>query len=183
MEDGKIVDLYLQRDENAVQETKNKYGQRLFALSRRITGSHEDAAECENDTYLHAWNSIPPKEPRDYFAAFLYRITRNLSIDRYRRNKKDQAQLSYEELSEELSDVSADFSGRLVEEKAFAGVLNSFLSKEEEKSRKIFVKRYFFFESVSEIASELSVSESMVKTSLFRARKRLKDALTEEDGR
>ena len=139
MEDGKIVDLYLERNEDAVMETKAKYGSRLFSLSRRITGNREDAGECENDTYLRAWNSIPPNEPRDYFAAFLYRIVRNLSIDRVRRNVREDSARSLSEFTEELSScVSGDFSEKLVDEKRFAELLNCFLENEEKENRIMF---------------------------------------------
>ncbi len=182
MEDGRIVDLYLERNEEAIEETRKKYGRRLFVFSKRITGNTEDAEECENDSYLRCWNSIPPKEPRDYFQAFLYRIIRNLSIDRVRRSKKEGASLSFDELAEELSDaVSDDFTARLADEQCFAGLMNAFLKREEVRARKIFVKRYFYFESVKEIAAELGVTESLVKTTLFRMRNRFREVLEQEE--
>ncbi|MCR5738856.1 MAG: RNA polymerase subunit sigma-70, partial [Lachnospiraceae bacterium] len=82
MEDSKIIDLYLNRDESAISHTADKYGSMLGSVSKRITGDAEEAEECVNDTYLEAWNRIPPSKPRDYFPAFLSRIVRNISINR-----------------------------------------------------------------------------------------------------
>ncbi len=182
MDDVKIVELYLSRDENAITYTAEKYGKRLQNISFGIVGDRETAEECENDTYSEAWCSIPPKEPRSYFYAFLSRIVRNISLDRCRERSALKRKAYISELSLELENCipSPDDCTERIEDMAFADMLNKFLSDLSAEKRKFFVRRYFFLDSVEDIAERFSVSEAKVKTALFRTRNELKSYLIKE---
>lgn len=182
MEDQKIVQLYLNRDESAIRETADKYGSRLRTVSYRITGDRETSEECENDTYMETWNRVPPSEPMDYFCAFLMRITRALSIDRCRQQKRLKRAAYITEFSDELelcipavNDVADDVEAKLLGE-----AISRFLYTLSDEKQVMFLRRYFYLDSVSEIAKRLSVSESKVKTTLFRIRNGLRDFLMKE---
>lgn len=182
MEDGSIIQLFFNRDENAIQQTSDKYGARLRAISFRITNDRETSEECENDTYLEAWNRIPPSEPRDYFFAFLARITRARSIDCCRARMKLKRSCYVVELSDELemcipavNDVADDVEAKLLGE-----AISRFLYTLSEEKQVMFLRRYFYMDTVSEIAKRLSISDSKVKTTLFRVRKELRDYLIKE---
>lgn len=182
MEDQKIVQLYLNRDESAIRETADKYGSRLRTVSYRITGDRETSEECENDTYMETWNRVPPSEPMDYFCAFLMRITRALSIDRCRQQKRLKRDSYITEFSDELelcipavNDVADDVEAKLLGE-----AISRFLYTLSDEKQVMFLRRYFYLDSVSEIAKRLSVSESKVKTTLFRIRNGLRDFLMKE---
>lgn len=134
MEDTEIVDLYLARDESAVRVTAEKYGPRLRALSFGIVTDRETAEECENDTYMTAWNSIPPHEPRNYFYAYLARITRNLSLSRCRERSRLKRSAHTEELSREMEQcipAPDDLQSRL-DEMALKQAINGFLDTLQE---------------------------------------------------
>ncbi len=181
MEDSTIIDLYFARNEDAIVQTKTKYGRMLNSISMRILHSLEDADECENDTYLKTWNVIPPQKP-DIFSAFLSRIVRNLSLDRYdmmHADKRGNAQVGV--MLDELAEVIADDrAGGLSESRELAEILNRFLSEQKELTRKMFIRRYYFGYNVSEIAEKYGVSESKVKMTLLRVRGKLKDYLEKE---
>ena len=154
MEDTEIVDLYLARDESAVRVTAEKYGPRLRTLSFGIVADRETAEECENDTYMTAWNSIPPHEPRSYFYAFLARITRNLSLTRCRERSRLKRSAHIEELSWEMEQVIAapdDLSCRM-EELELKHAINGYLRPLPEEKRNIFIRRYWYLDSVEDIA-------------------------------
>ena len=177
MEDERIVALYLARDEDALRHTKDKYGERLRRLSYGITADLSIAEECENDAYLQAWSLIPPNEPRTYLYAFLARITRHISIDRCRGKSAVVVELT-DELSACLpspDDVSEEVGAKLLGEE-----ISRFLLTQSWDKRVIFMRRYFFADSVAEIAKRLGFSESKVKTSLFRTRNDLKAHLLKE---
>ena len=182
MEDSKIVALYLRRSEDAIKQSAEKYGSRLRALSYRIVADRQTAEECENDTYMEAWSSIPPHEPRTHLFAFLARITRHLSLNccRDRSRLKRSAYLC--ELSAELEQCipsSEDVQHR-VEGLALGEELNRFLGALSEEKRDIFVRRYWYLDSVAAISGRFAISESKVKTVLFRCRERLRKQLETE---
>lgn len=182
MDDVKIVELYLCRDENAIKHTAEKYGKRLQNVSFGIVGDRLTAEECENDTYTEAWCSIPPSEPKNYFYAFLCRIVRNISLDRCRERAALKRKAYISELSLEMENCipSPDDCEQRIDDIAFAGMLNKFLEGLSADKRKIFVRRYFFLDSVEDIAKHFSLSESKVKTTLFRTRNELKKYLIKE---
>ena len=182
MEDEKIVQLYLDRNEDAVRQTSEKYGPRLCALSFRITNDMGTAEECVNDTYLEAWNRIPPGEPRDYFPAFLSRIVRNISINRCVQRERLKRKAFITELSEEMEQCipSSDNVESRIDEMEFGRLISGFLRKQSEEKRKIFIRRYYYLDTVTQIAGDFGCSESKVKTRLFRMRNELRKYLEKE---
>lgn len=182
LNDQKIVELYWQRDESALQMTAACYGAALTAVAQRILDDPVESEETVNDTYLKAWNVIPPHKPTK-LGAFLAKITRELAIDRYRRRKAEkrggsQYALSLEELGEcipggETPDEALDY-GMLAQH------ISAYLTGLKPAVRQAFVSRYFFALSLQEIADKQGVTLSWVKTALHRARKGLRDHLEKE---
>ncbi|MBQ9783361.1 MAG: sigma-70 family RNA polymerase sigma factor [Clostridia bacterium] len=180
MEDYQIVELYWQRSERAIGETAEKYGGLLSGISYSLLESSEDAEECVNDTYLEAWNRMPEDRPL-YLGAYLAKIIRCLSISRFRaahRQKRGRAQ----ELTDELM---ACIPGgvdpqREYENGMLTASLNRFLADLSEEKRRIFVRRYFYSDQVSDIARHMGISSAKVKTTLFRLRAELKEHLEKE---
>ncbi len=177
MEDFKIVDLYWARDEGAISETERKYGKMLYSLSYSVLSSREDAEECVNDTYIDAWGAMPEARPM-YLGAFLSKITRRISIDRFRtihREKRGGMGVVTEELTDCIPDtgtVEADYeNGRL------ADALNRFLYALPTEKRTMFIQRYYFSRSIAEIAQSLQMGESKVKVTLHRLRESLRKEL------
>lgn len=185
MDDSKINDLYWARSEQAIVETENKYSGYCYAISFNILNNREDAEECVNDTYMRAWNSIPPHRP-ERLSVYLAKICRNLSIDKYRHYKAEkrgagQTQLALSEL-EGCLPSSKDVTKTLeeaIDENALIEAINFFLETLATENRKVFMRRYWFVNSIKEIAQLYGISESKVKSILFRARKKLKRHLEE----
>lgn len=177
MEDYKIVDLYWERKEKAIAETEKKYGKMLHSLSYSLLSSHEDAEECVNDTYLGAWNTMPSARPM-YLGSFLSKITRRLSIDRWRREHREKRG-GVAGVIEELTDCipDEDTPAREYERGLLRGELNAFLRTLPEEKRAIFVRRYFYAQEIRTIAQEVGVSEANVKIVLHRLREQLKQRL------
>ena len=181
MDDGKIVDLYWARNEKAITESQRKYGRMLSSLSYSLLSSHEDAEECVNDTYLDAWNAMPEARP-EFLGAFLSKITRRISIDRFRAKHRERRGGMNEILSELDECIpSEDRVDRQYENMLLRDEINDFLYSQPKKKRVMFVLRYFYSKSVSEIARQISVGESKVKTTLFRMRKELQERLEEKE--
>lgn len=182
MEDEQIVALYLVREESAIARTSEKYGSRLRTLSAGITGDLQTAEECENDTYLTAWNSIPPHEPRSYFYPFLARITRNLSLTRCRERSSLKRSAHMEELSREMEQCipSSDDLDSRMDELALKQALNAFLWTLPEEKRNLFVRRYWYLDDIGTISRRFGISRSNVKTTLFRIRSSLRKYLEKE---
>ena len=181
MDDGKIVDLYWARDEKAITESQRKYGRMLSSLSYSLLSSHEDAEECVNDTYLDAWNAMPEARP-EFLGAFLSKITRRISIDRFRAKHRERRGGMNEILSELDECIpSEDGVEREYESRLLRDEINDFLYSQPKEKRVMFVLRYFYSKSVSEIARQISVGESKVKTTLFRMRKELQERLEEKE--
>lgn len=182
LEDEQIIELYLCKDEAAIEQTSEKYGQRLRALSLHITGDWQTAEECENDTYIEAWNLIPPHEPTHYLYAFLARITRHLSLNRCRELHRLKRNVLISELSAEMEqcipapndlECHMDFLD-------LRKALNGFLGTLSEEKRNIFLRRYWFLDSISAISKRYSLSQSKVKTMLFRMRNQLRKYFEQE---
>ena len=176
MEDNRIIELYFDRDERAITETKAKYGGLISQIAYGILGNRHDCDECESDTYLKAWNSIPPTRPLS-FSAYLCRITRNLAITRYRYNKHHA---EMELILDELSKVIPDTRGELAEEIDLKDALEGFVKGLDLTKRLIFLKRYFYMMSVRDIAADMHISVGTVKSSLSRMRIALKKHLDEK---
>ena len=175
MNDQEIISLYFDRDEQAIAETDKRYGKTCMQVSMSILNSHPDAEECVNDTYLKTWNSIPPAKPHS-LCAFLCRIVRNLSINRLeeltaaKRNR--DLTVSFEEL-EACIPLPDEASPEL------ADLLESFLRKEGETDRVLFVGRYWFACPVEDLARRTGLTRRAVHMRIFRTRERLRAYLTE----
>lgn len=182
MDDNKIIDLYLHRDETAIKQTSEKFGDRLRSLAYGIVKDHQTAEECENDTYLKAWNSIPPHEPREYLYAFLARITRHISLDCCRKRSRLKRSAYISELSAEMEQCipAPDDMECRIDDIVLGQAINKFLGTLSEEKRNVFIRRYWYLDSISDIARRFSLSESKVKTMLFRSRNRLRDYLEKE---
>lgn len=181
MEDLNIIELYWQRAETAIEETSKKYGAYCHTIAYNILYSDRDAEECVNDTYLRAWNAMPPKKPQ-CLVAFLGRITRNLALNRYvhenAKKRSGTADLIFEELEGAIPTpgTNADISDEL----ALKAAVNGFLKSLKPKSRTVFFQRYWYFMSVKEIAYQNSITENSVKVSLLRTREKFKLYLEKE---
>ena len=181
MEDEGIVALYWSRDETAISESSRKYGAYCGSIARNILRSAADAEECVNDTWLRAWNAMPPQRP-SILSAFFGRITRNLSFDRYRRLHRekrggDGMDAVLEELAECVSgreDTETQWEARALREE-----IDRFLLALPEEKRCMFVLRYWYADSLVEIAQRLGVSENSLSVSLHRIRGRLRTHLVE----
>ena len=180
--DEQIVRLYLDRDEAAIQNTSAKYGSRLYSLANNILMDHASAEECENDTYYRAWNSIPPHEPKSYLFAFLARITRNLALDRCRSSSRQKRSAELINLSTELEQciASPNDTECSVDRIVLADTISIFLTQLSRERRNVFLRRYWYMDSIKQIAKRYSISESKVKSALFRTRKELKGFLEKE---
>lgn len=182
MQDHQIVELYWQRDETAIRETDVKYGDYLLHIAQNILFDQEDSRESVNDTYLKAWNSMPPHRP-DVLRAFLGKITRQLSIDRYRTRTRDKRggseyALSLSELEECVS--GSDVTGRAVDQLVLAEAVEHWLRRQRPDTRQIFLERYYYGDSTAEIAMRHSFTSSKVKSILHRARLSLREQLEQE---
>lgn len=182
MEDEEIISLFFSRAETAISQAEDKYGKLCMSVARRILPDERDAEECVNDACMRAWNAIPPEHPRS-LRSYLVKITRNLALDKYAYNnaeKRGTALTSaFEELEPCLQAKTGDAESE-VEAHELSRVLNKFLRDQSKESRVFFVRRYWYGESIREIADACRVSEEKVKTSLFRTRNRLKNALAKE---
>ena len=181
VEDKNIVDLYWNRKDSAIVETSEKYGSYLFKISFNILYSKEDSEECVNDTYLKAWNSIPPNRPK-LLKAFLGKITRNLSIDLYRKNRTKGRSGEVEIAIEELEGVipSSEDIFKTLDEKYLVEKINEFLERINRQDRKIFLLRYFYLHSSKDIEKLTDIKVSTINTILYRTRNKLRKHLEKE---
>jgi len=180
MEDLEILELYFKRDERAIKETDVKYGKLCHSIAYNILGSDCDSQECVNDTYMGIWNSIPPTRPQN-FMAFICKITRNVSLNRLtfltREKRSSDLTVSFGELAEILPD---DKFSPGMDDAEVGEIISCFLRAQKADVRNVFIRRYYFFDSVEEIAKRYSFSQSKVKNILFRTRNKLRDYLIEE---
>lgn len=182
MEDSRIIDLYWQRSETAIDETAKKYARYCHSISFNILHSAEDAEECVNDTWLNAWNAMPPRRP-SCLAAFLGRVTRNLSLDRFKHYSAEkrgggQTELALDELDEAVPGTSG--VEEAINGKELSQLVDSFLRELPREKRMIFVKRYWYFLPIKTIAEQMGTSEKQVNSALFRLRKGLRSYLEKE---
>ncbi|MCI8399135.1 MAG: RNA polymerase sigma factor [Oscillibacter sp.] len=181
MEDSQIIDLYWNRDQQAIEETADKYGGLLTRISQNILRSPRDAEECVNDTYLRAWGAIPPTRP-SALRTWLGSIVRNLSLDRWKQRQAGKRGGGLEVLMEELEDCVPAVRGPedALEDQALAQVLSAFLAALPREGRIMFLRRYWYGESLADIAAGLDCGEGKVKSALFRTRKALRAYLEKE---
>lgn len=182
MEDSQIVELYLQKNADAISETSSKYGPYCFTIANNILHSPEDSEECVNDTWLHVWNAIPPQRP-NVLRMFLAKITRNLSLKRFEAKSAEkrgggEITLVLDELAECVAggaDVEAAYEARELET-----CVQRFVRSLPERERDVFVRRYFFTESTSSIAERYGLTANNIGVILSRTRKKLKHELMKE---
>lgn len=176
MHDEMIVDLYKKRDEKAITETSRKYGRKLKRISFNIIQNISDAEECENDTYLAAWNSIPPKSPQTYFFSYLAKIIRNISINLYNRNHTKKRYANVVRLSKEMEECIPSPNDEVckITENELTESISTFLKTLREEERNVFVTRYWYSESIKKIANTFNISESKTKSMLMRTRNKLR---------
>lgn len=182
MEDHTIVSLFWSRSEEAIAETASKYGKFCYSIAYNILHDQQDADESVNDTYLDAWNTIPPQEPV-LLSAFLGKITRRLSIDKWRKNNAGkrgggQMVLALEELGECIPSVHR--VDQELEAAELAKSIDRFLEKLPQTQRDLFVCRYWYLDSIAQLAGQFHFSQSKVKSMLYRTRKKLLQFLQEE---
>ena len=175
MDDQEIINLYLNRSQQAILETKYKYGAYCKAIARNILSNNLDVEECENDTYLAAWNTIPPNIPRK-FSIFLGRITRNIALDKFGYNTAKKRNHEFVQLLNELEDCLPSLITVEMQYEAgeMANLINTFLYGIDELARNIFILRYWNSDSIDSLASRFNISSSKVKSILFRTRKKLR---------
>lgn len=179
MDDNEIVELYLSRNEEAINQTAQKYGSRLRNIANSILNDRETAKECENDAYLETWKLIPPYEPRDYLFAFVGKIVRHIALNECKKNNRQKRHALYCELTQEMQEcipASNDTEAEL-EVKYLSSLIDDFLGTCSKEQQNVFVRRYWYFDSVSKIAKAYGFSQSKVKTMLFRMRSDLKEHL------
>lgn len=182
MEDSRIVELYWARSESAIKETASKYGKYCYAIAYNILSNEQDADESVNDTYMGAWNSIPPHHP-SVLSTFLGKITRRISINRWKERSRDKRGGNTVTLAlDELADCvpSSANTEEILEIKELSAAINSFLSTLTETERDVFVCRYWLLASVEEISMRFDFSQSKTKSMLYRTRKKLNAFLVKE---
>ena len=181
MEDSRIVGLFWERNEQAISAAAEKYGRYCASIAGNILGNREDAEECVNDTYLHAWNAIPPHRP-EVLSAFLGKITRNLALNLYKHNTADKR--GGGELPAVLDELAELVSGdedteQAVNQKELSHAIDSFLDTLSPEKRNIFLRRYWYTDSITEISARYKKSEGNVSMTLIRIRRKLHDYLSE----
>lgn len=181
MEDEKIIDLYFKRSESALAETSIKYGSYCKAIANNILSSYEDSEECENDAYRVLWERIPPEKP-SYFKGYLGKIVRNLALTRYEYNTAKKRNSKFHVVLSELEECIPSNTSieEQVQEREISKEISTFLKSIDKEKRIIFVKRYWYSDSIEDIALHMGISESKVKSILFRIRKKLKIHLERE---
>ena len=181
MEDTALIDLYWQRDQRAIDETHGKYGGFLAGIAWNILRSHSDAEECVNDTYLAVWNAIPPQKP-DPLRTFVCKIARNLAAAKYHANTAKKRNSRYDAALDELEDWLA--AGGSVEEaydaKELSEAINAFLSSLSYTDRFLFVRRYWYSDSMQDIAAMIGSTANSVAVRLYRLREKLRHHLSKE---
>ncbi|MCL2036591.1 MAG: sigma-70 family RNA polymerase sigma factor [Oscillospiraceae bacterium] len=181
MDDALILELYNSRSQSAIDETAKKYGAYCLTIAWNVLKNRQDSEECVNDTYLRAWEIIPPERPLN-FRAFIGKIARNLSLKKYETQNAKKRGGGFTAICEELNqclpsphDVEAEYDTREI-----GRLLDSFLRGVDNESQVIFVNRYWYGESIGAIAKRFEMSESKVKSNLFRTRNKLKSYLESE---
>ena len=187
MEDQQIIELYFKRDERAISESQAKYGDYCLRIALNLLDNMQDAEECVNDTYLRAWEAIPPTKPVK-LGAFLGKITRNLSLDYFKARKTAKRgnslfQVSLDEINECVPAGSTGYGSGFddeTESRRIGECINRFLRKQPKEARDVFICRYFYSDSIGEITRRFGLSESKVTSMLLRTRIKLRRFLESE---
>ena len=180
MEDKKIVKLLFARAENAISELSRRFGKQLYRIAYNILGNQMDAEECTNDTYFALWNAIPPVSP-DPLAPYVYRTGRNTALKRLHRETAQKRDSRYDVSLEELNGcLPGDDVEQIIDARELGRAIDRFLKSKSRESRYIFIRRYWFGDSIGEIAKELKMKETAVSVRLNRMRNSLKEYLKKE---
>lgn len=186
MEDEKIIELYWNRSESAIVETNNKYGSYCRTIAYNILYDYNDSEECVNDTYLKVWNTLPPQKPK-FFSSYIAKIVRNLSLNLYYKKHAlkrggGEIPLLLDELSECIpsKNIVENYIEKKENEKCVEKAISTFIRTLNDSNKRIFIKRYFYAESIKNLAYEFGMSESKVKSLLYRNRQNLKIYLEKE---
>ena len=180
MTDSQIIALFWERSEDAIRETDAVYGRKLFAVSDKILHSRQDAEESVSDTYMTAWETIPPQRP-NYFYAYLAKICRNFSLRRLQWNSAAKRNAVCVTLTRELEECIPDRSLEFkMKGEEIGRALNQFLESLSQENRLIFMRRYWYADSIEEIAARYQITQSKIKTQLHRTRKKLQQYLMKE---
>ncbi len=181
MDDASIIQMFWDRQEQAIQETDNKYGKLCYRIANNIVSTNEDSEECVNDAYLKIWNSIPDDRP-EHFSAYICQIVKRIALNKLRYYKTErrntECSVSLDELSNIVSGEQSPDETIIVEE--LSKSINIFLAQQEKRDRQMFVRRYWYYDSVESIANVFGMNPRSVSTILFRMRKRLKKHLQKE---
>ena len=180
MEKAKMLELFWQRSEKAIEAAQQEYGALCRSIARNLLGNEEDVEECLNDTWHALWNAIPPQKPEN-LGAYAVKITRNLAMKRlsyHNAQKRKALTISFEELNQCIS--SNETPQQLLEHKELVALLEAFLRELDQESRDLFLRRYWFFDSAAQIADTFGYSQTKVTTRLYRLRKKLKAYLAKE---
>jgi RNA polymerase sigma-70 factor (ECF subfamily) len=181
LEDERILDLFFERSEQAIEELSQKYGRIMLKISKNTLGSQRDAEECVNDAYLGVWNAIPPARPKPLLA-FVCRIVRNVSINRRVKNEALKRGGNYAACAEELDSVLPSAGGpeEHIDAAALSSSIDGFLAKLPDTDRMLFIRRFFYMDSYEELADASGIREGTIRTRLSRVRNKLKDHLKKE---
>ncbi len=174
MQDKELIELYFERDENAITETDIKYGRLCRKISFGILHNNEDSEECINSSYLKVWNAIPPKRP-DNFCGYICKVVKNTAITIYKKVSKQEENEIYTEL-DSVVNYNSNVEKKL-ESNIISSLLNQFLLKQSEKNRTVFVARYYYNMPCKDIAEIIGVTENAIKLNLSHTRKKLSDFL------
>jgi RNA polymerase sigma-70 factor (ECF subfamily) len=179
MDDASITELFRRRDERAIAELKQKYDKLCFYIAGNILSSPEDIEECVNSAYYEAWNKIPPDAPAD-LKSYICHTVKNKALDRYKYNSAEKRSSNFSVSLDELAECIPDYRDDSGGEKTLAEAVSRFLRMQDELHRKVFVRRYWYGDSLAMIAGYYGINEKTVATYLFRTRKKLKDFLKKE---
>lgn len=177
MDDASIIEMFRQRDEQAISEIKQKYDKICFYIAGNILSQYEDVEECVNSAYYEIWNNIPPNIPND-LKSYLCCIVRNIAIKRLKYNSAEKRNPKFTVSIEEISECVP--ANEDIYDDGLAETISRFLKSQSEKHRKVFIRRYFYGDSIAEIAKYYGMNEKTVATYLFRTRKKLKTFLQKE---
>ena len=180
MEDNKIIDLFFLRNEDAIRYTADTYGRRLYILADNILKNNQDAEESVNDTYMRSWDTIPPQRPR-FFFAYLAKICRHFALDKLDWKSAGKRKAEVVSLTQEMENCIPDqVRERELESKELGRLLDMFLKSQTLENRMVFIRRYWYFDSIAEIASRFGISEDAVQKRITRTKVKLAAFLKQE---
>ena len=179
MNDDSIIELFRKRDETAIAELQRKYDKLCFYIAGNILSHRQDMEECVNSAYYEVWSNIPPDEPSD-LKNYLCHTVKNKALDKLKYNSAEKRSSKFAVSLDELSECIPDYREDMGEEKALAEAISRFLRTQDELHRKIFVRRYWYGDSLAQIAKYYGIKERTAATYLFRTRKKLKAYLKKE---